>query len=392
MIQLPKKRLEELFTNYYGRQYNPLIYHRLNNLITSFEDNPMSKSKMESLKSELSFWQYLQLDYSNSAKVYEYEKIMFKYLDRLYQDLASNFGIEKEFFYDHLTLFIDNMFGKGEIDFYLNYRHAEDNGLDVPLDKFKQTRDLILRYRLKTKDLEFITFLRDAFQKCFLNDLYTIEPYKSISEKIKADEDIRLTILDSVTLNIPFVSHYLDKDEHWKNFLYFPYYYILSKDSNINVALLHELIHVVESTPKSIGLTDGKVGVLNNEIRTDFLAMELNKKLKKPLVPNDNLIEGEYHNFYLTISEPFHDFYKENWDLLGHLAIKGNLELLSKIYGDYWNYFLEETDKLYFVTKYVSENFGKNAQSIEYDYRMIHYLVHKMKVEKEKNLKKIKIR
>ena len=210
---------------------------------------------------------------------------------------------------------------------------------------------------------------------------------KVITEHIKASRR-----LVSVRITAKDLSHYLDKDEHWQNFLYFPYYYILSKDSNINVALLHELIHVVETTPKSIGLTDGKVGVLNNEIRTDFLAMELNKKLKKPLVPNDNLIEGEYHNFYLTISEPFHDFYKENWDLLGHLAIKGNLELLSKIYGDYWNYFLEETDKLYFVTKYVSENFGKNAQSIEYDYRMIHYLVHKMKVEKEKNLKKIKIR
>ena len=135
-----------------------------------------------------------------------------------------------------------------------------------------------------------------------------------------------------------------------------PITYLLSIGiKGIDVCIIHEIIHQVETNKRITGIrsemkTELGIEDIMNEIRTQLLAINLTKKLHQNNIflydnPNDYRIEGEsYYEQFLPYTR---DFFEKHEKFLADCAINNDRERLLEQFGEPFKEFQYLLDNLY---------------------------------------------
>ena len=215
----------------------------------------------------------------------------------------------------------------------------------------------------------------------FFHDLLKIGYFKDLYKRLGNNFEIFSVMVEAIFERDPFVSRYIDPNtKEQGNYLFFPYLNYMDDKNNVDVMLLHELIHLAESDNKTnrIGLYD-KDNSFINEIRSDVLAKKIKTMIPKPIFDDR---DNEYVSLYLKIARPYLGFFERNDEILSDIDISGDLDRLPYYFTNNWNEFSKRMDSLFRRT-YEEVQLRKDDKKIlvKHDYEKMNELINIMENE-----------
>ena len=214
----------------------------------------------------------------------------------------------------------------------------------------------------------------------FYHDLLKIPYFKQLYKNVKKNYDLYLFFTEEILDRYPVVSKYKTTDST-SNYLYFPYVSLYEENNDLDTMLLHELIHLAESSSKdfNIGLNNGHNSFIN-EVRTDLLAKTFKKELKGNIFETRDI---PYKSIYLRIAFPYLGFFHKYQKLLADIAISEDLDRLEYYFTPKWNEFDKRMDELFIKTmqKVQFRDPGVDSVQVDYDLSIIPNLINEMEKE-----------
>ena len=325
------KPLSSLFIDYYGNEHQDHINSRFNNLVYNFDDifTPITDvfDNCPNIVSGLIY------GHQNIKNKEAYNTLYSKYLKQMIVCIKEGYGIDVS---DKYNLLIDNYFSTKNFLYKLN-----DSNLSHQLAQDLGIEEWYLRPLYQS-----VSYYRSLFMESLINTKYFGNLYK----RLKCERVVFYATVNAILNREPFLSNYVAKDKSLRQYLYFPHLEYKNCKSNLDTALIHELIHLVESHRDYIletnitGISTGDKNQFVNEVRTDLLAKKLKTKF------NGNIFEKrdiEYNTLYLKTARIFTFFFEKYEKLLSDIAITGDLDKLTFYFSPIWDEFSKRMDEIW---------------------------------------------
>ena len=377
-----KKIIIEVLTDYYGVQYKEVIKRRLDNVFFDFSSTPeddyiflkVHKDLLDNsskLLIKLRYYEFKNIQRKEQKSCF---RLLIEYI-KSYLEISNidEINIENEAF---LSLFTDKKFNSGYIDAFssksislLGDSSISKSVKESIIHDQEEFKRIINSFGIKIENLS-----REVVDKLLKYRKKLQDAYKSnIVQKSIFGKTLLREIKKMFSIEIPakVLNYYAFREDSWagyicieddSNLTYYQFiknpllHYINSGIKGLDVILIHEIIHKVESNDDYIGIStadDDDVNHIINEVRTQNLAIKITKKLHELGIyiydnPDDYTIEGE--STYELLFPLIKDFLDENETLLSDCAINNTPKKLNEYFGEFW------------------EEFGKKINSIYYDH------------------------
>ena len=383
-----------ILIEYYGREYSEIIKERLENVFFDFSSTPEEDYKfLKSHENQINNVSKIIIKerYKNYKRIQnESRKLVIKQLLECIQDLLlecnlENIDIGNEKF---LSLFMDNNFNSGCIDAFssksitlLNKYDAVDSLKESILNdqnEFRKNMEVlgINLNNLNEKNVDSFIKYRKEIQKIYKDSVILKSRYgKNMFKEIKKRFAIELSPEELNTIflrNFPSSMYiYSKKHNDYNQIIKIPLIYLINIGKKaLDVTILHEVIHKIETDKNYVGISihdDRNTNNIINEIRTQYLALKFTKQLHEEGIfiydnPDDYNIEKECaYEVLFPLTQNFIDEYE---DIISDCAINNTPNKLYEYFGEDWKEFSEQIDYIYYEhMKYYS---GTN--SIPYIY------------------------
>ena len=377
-----KKVITELLINNYGKEYADIIRERIDNTLFIFSSEPSADYRyIESHEDEIDKTTALMIKpkyYSHREKEKEFRNEVNRKIKHFLKNTIVKGRMTDETADTLLNLVANGYYGPSYIDAFST---KNDNLLDDSRTP-RTIRDSIAKDRkymetivtplgiklsnISSYDVDKFIEYREALKTKYeynicLNTTYGKSVFDAITQKFGAS--LPPERVYPIIVNRDSSSHHIKvrdgKNPFYMNIVQVPIVSLLnSRAKGIDVDIIHEIIHRVESNMENIGI-EKRMGTnkgeqqnrVTNEIRTQLLAIKLTKQLHELGTfiydnPNDYKLEGEsiYESFFPLTK----DFFEEHEQLFTHCAINNNGEELSKYFGPVWEKFSTDIDALYY--------------------------------------------
>lgn len=341
----------EILVDYYGEKNRGEIVNRLNSVYFNFSSTPVDNyqyalvhrdemSKSDFMLSKVKYIQY-KIKNNKSRKLnnnllrkYIIDKFSIDNLDELIQDEDVV-----------LSLFSDRTFGSSQIDSFSSKNIQLQKSSQIPNDirerikkEQNQFNGIMSKLGIKIKnppsDLvdQFIAY-RKKVQLNYKNYIAIKSKFgKEIFKEMSSQFHLKLNpniFRDILFRENAFSGSVVVNGEVFYNYVRVPLVHLLNQGlKGLDVNLIHEMIHKVETDGNNVGITsynqensdNGKNAVLN-DIRTQILAIKFTKQLHDMGIyiyddPLDCRVEGEsdYEWLFplsLCFLEAYDDIFKE---------------------------------------------------------------------------------
>lgn len=342
ILKESKKDLLQLYAESYGEEYSTSIESRMNHTLYLFDSNPIDTMNFIQEQQDhiddfklLNYYEKECLDYVKIKTKYDSQ-----YQKKLYQVLSRYFNLPRKMKKELLDLDIDS-YSLKNISILKN-----PNSNQETINKIKKRQE---KYLSECRKHNLIALTNPTFIHLIEHEKSRLKKerdYKIIKHSIWGKRMIKrikmffpyLSIQDiSIMLNHDFIAtnNNLTSENCYANsIVYFPLIESL-KHKNLDHLFLHENRHVIESERNHCGLHDyatGKYSMMNELHTEDNAIQDSQKSHNIELWSNDSLAK-ESINIYeemLLYTDGFFDNYRE---LLNHLAITGDVNLLEKKFG-----------------------------------------------------------
>ena len=375
-----KNFIIDVFINYYGSDYSDIIKRRLDNVLFDFSSTPEEDYKFmvehDNQITDLSKL-LIKLRYKNYEKIQKKSKqLIMKPLVESIQCLLMNnlekIDIESESF---LSLFMDKNINGGCIDAFSSKSIALLNKYDV-VDSLKESilnnqnefrKNMeVLGINLENLNAEsvdnFIRY-RKKIQTEYKKKIVKESKYgKSLYKEIKMKFGVKLTPeeLSLIALReYAWAGHYkYVKSENnviYHQIIKVPLLHLINIGiKGLDVNIIHELIHKVETNGDFVGIAIHDYRNINNiinEIRTQNLAIKITKELHKLGIymydnPDDYTVEGD--STYELLFPLIQNFINEYEEIFSSCAINNTPNKLFEYFGEDWKEFSEQIDYIYY--------------------------------------------
>jgi len=370
----------ELLVECYGEKYRNIILYKMNNIFMDFSSIPTDDYEYLLLHDkEINFRDkvMIKLNYLEYKK--QEKELLKKYEKELLEYVMLKFSISKHFKYKNsnlfLSLFMGNNFSGGYIDAfcseYVSLLNDSNVSKDVKVSILGQQKlffEFVNKLELSVKDIpvdladeivKYRNFLRKEYQMMLVEKTTSgkdmIEKYKKHANIIMPEEAAREIFFHRFPFTAIIYGEYF--------VIKIPIIYLKNMGAKaIDVSVIHEIIHYVESNKNYVGICDYIKGVnkLVNEIRTQKLAIKITNKLHELGVfmydnPNDYKILGEC--LYEKLFPLTGTFFEDYEDFLNNVAISNDVGVLDKFLGPAWGEYSKYMDIQYHNFRFNIENF-----------------------------------
>lgn len=356
------KPISNVLINYYGNKYSDKINHNFDTLIYNFDD--IFTTTYNTISSNPKIFKGL-IEGHRNIKVKElYDKLYHKYVNMVIEIVNSSLGVDIK---DKYNSFINYYFSMNNMEFIINN--------PIKLQEFANENNI------PAESVEYIINIFLYHKIVFFHELLKINYFKDLYKRLNNNFEIFSVMVEAIFERDPFVSRYIDPNTKQQgNYLYFPYLNLLDEKNNVDIMLLHELIHLAESDSKSnrIGLFDNNNSFIN-EIRSDIVAKKIKGMIPNPIFDNR---DNEYTSLYLKIGRPYLGFFERNDEILSDIAISGDLDRLHYYFTNNWDEFSKRLDSLFRRT-YEEIELRKDDKKIvvKHDYEKVNELIKIMENE-----------
>ena len=356
------KPISSVLINYYGSKYSDKINHNFDTLIYNFDD--VFTTTYNTISSNPNILKGLIEGHKNIKAKELYNKLYQKYVDKVIEIANSSLDVDIK---NNYHSFINNYFSMSNMEYILND--------PIKLQEFANENNI------PAESVEYIVNIFLYHKILFFHELLKIGYFKDLYRRLGNNFEIFSVMVESIFERDPFVSRYIDPNtKEQGNYLFFPYLNYMDDKNNVDIMLLHELIHLAESDPKTnrIGLFD-KDNSFINEIRSDVVAKKIKGMIPNPIFDNRDI---EYTSLYLKIARPYLGFFERNDGILSDIAIDGDLDRLHYYFTNSWDEFSKRLDFLFRRT-YEEVILRKDDKKIrvKHDYEKMNELINIMENE-----------
>lgn len=375
-----KKVIVNLLINYYGKEYSEVINKRLEKVLFDFSSTPEEDyaflkkhadqiSDINKLLIKLRYKQYEKIK-SESQKLNL--KSLIEYIrTQLSIGNIDKINIESETF---LSLFTDKNFNNGYIDAFgsksinlLNNFSIADSIKESIISDQNEFRRIInsLGIKIETLSIDKVDKLIEHRKKLQTNyKNYVVQKTrfgKNMFNEIRKKFNIKLTPenLSALAFLENAWSGYIcvgtENNIVYHQIIKIPLLHLINLGfKGLDVAIIHEIIHKIETCENFVGISihdDENTNNIVNEIRTQILAIKITKELHESGFfifdnPKDYKIEGEStYEALLPLTKEFFSVYEE---ILSNCAINNTPHKLYEYFGEYWKEFSEEINNIYY--------------------------------------------
>lgn len=325
------KPLSSLFISYYGSEYKDQINNRFNKLNYNFDSifTP-SNVVMENSPNTLSGLIYKHQFIKNKK---EFDKLYDKYIKMIIECVKDKNGIDIS---NKYRLLVDEYFSIKNLSYAIN-----DDNLSYKLAEDLGTKEEEIRSIFQT--VAFYRFL-------FFSELLNIKYFGDLNKRLNCERKSLNIMINRILEREPFLCNYVAKDKSLKQYLFFPYLDYKECQSNLDTALIHELIHLVETHYDSkegasvTGLTTYNKNMYVNEIRTDLLAKKIKENMNGIIFEKRDI---DYNGMYLKAAKRFLFFFEKYERVLANIAITGDLDKLIYYFSSNWDEFSKMMDDIW---------------------------------------------
>ena len=353
--------IKSILTNYYGDTYSDKINHNFSTLLYNFDDIFASSSSTFNNSPNILYG--LLDNYKNIKAKNLFNKLYQDHLELALYKIMKITGID---LHDKYDIFINQFFSLSKFETIIE-------------DKSKLAV-FAIKNNIDIDSLEVIINIFFTEKIVFYHDLLKIPYFKQLYKNVKKNYDLYLFFTEEILDRYPVVSKYKTTDST-SNYLYFPYVSLYEENNDLDTMLLHELIHLAESSSKdfNIGLNNGHNSFIN-EVRTDLLAKTFKKELKGNIFETRDI---PYKSLYLRIAFPYLGFFHKYQKLLADIAISEDLDRLEYYFTPKWNEFDKRMDELFIKTmqKVQFRDPGVDSVQVDYDLSIIPNLINEMEKE-----------
>ena len=353
--------IKSILTNYYGDTYSDKINHNFGTLLYNFDDIFASSSSTFDNSPNILYG--LLDNYKNIKAKNLFNKLYQDHLELALYKIMKITGID---LHDKYDIFINQFFSLSKFETII-----EDKS---------QLAVFAIKNNIDIDSLEVIINIFFTEKIVFYHDLLKIPYFKQLYKNVKKNYDLYLFFTEEILDRYPVVSKYKTTDST-SNYLYFPYVSLYEENNDLDTMLLHELIHLAESSSKdfNIGLNNGHNSFIN-EVRTDLLAKTFKKELKGNIFETRDI---PYKSLYLRIAFPYLGFFHKYQKLLADIAISEDLDRLEYYFTPKWNEFDKRMDELFIKTmqKVQFRDPGVDSVQVDYDLSIIPNLINEMEKE-----------
>ncbi len=379
------------FIDYYGQENYSLIDKRINSTYFDFSSTPVEDYK------------YV-LEHDN--EISSFDKIIIKLRYKLYRDLEkksrkNNFDLLAKYISNNLlitnlskiksneeafwSLFSDENFNSGLIDSFSSKSTdlLNDNSVATCIkesinndrEKFKElSKNLGIDFSNLTPNIvnKYIEYRKEIQENHKTYIAKNSQFGKKIFKAIKSEFNLELCpeILSFISfIENPYAGNIIVKkvnNTSFYNFIRIPLIHLINIGiKGLDVNIIHELIHKIETDKDRVGISilDGKnTNNIINEIRTQKLAIFITRKLHEQGIfiydkPDDYKIEGEStYEWMFPLTE---SFLNEFEDIFSSCAINNDIDKLNDFFGTSWITYSEHINNVYNNNMYFFSRFGK---------------------------------
>lgn len=336
-----KKIILECLINYYGEEYRYEILEKAKYIYFNFASTPdeeyqfllrhIQNHTSTTIKSVLE----KQEEYCKMEKKYK-----FVYSNAIKDALKESKNIESK----EVNHFINEMLEKS-----------------ITMNKIKELLKLL---KIENASLEF---LEQTYAICLkIQKDYRKQIVRELSLELQIKEDIKnqfsIDLSDYLLQEITFKTYpcagniySLSNEENpVGSFIRIPVIYLLNHNvKSLDVCLIHEIIHKIETNDKYVGISiedKEKTNHIANEIRTQKLAIYITNILHKKGIfifdnPEDFQLENDskYEDLFILTGM----FFEEYEDFIKKCAIQNTPKLLEMKFGQTWNLYAKFLNHVY---------------------------------------------
>ena len=374
-----KNFIINILINYYGKEYSDIIKERLENVFFDFSSTPEEDYKFlklhETQIDSLSKFFIIER-YRNFRKIQnESKQLIMKPLIYSIQCLLMNdldkIDVESEKF---LTLFMDKNLNGGCIDAFssksialLNKYDAVDSLKESILNdqnEFRKNMEILgINFEnLNTENVDNFIEYRKKLQTIYKKNIVKKSKYgKNMYKEIRKKFGVELTLeeLNFIALLENAWSGYIyagsENNVTYSQIIKIPLLHLINIDvKGLDVNIIHELIHKIETNGDYVGISihdENRTNNIINEIRTQNLAIKITKQLHKIGIfiydnPDDYNVEGECA--YEALFPLTQNFINEYEEIFSSCAINNTPNELFEYFGEDWKEFSEQIDYIYY--------------------------------------------
>lgn len=384
-----KNIIISLFADYYGQEYYDLINKRINSTYIDFSSTPVEDYKYA-------------MRHGNKVSYFDKEIIKLRY--KLYRNLEkesrkNNFALLTKYISDNLLitdlskikmkilllLLSDENFNSGLIDSFSSKSTDLLNNNSVTTcikESIINDREMFKKIskklgidisKLTSDSVDKIIEYRKELQGNHKNYIAKNSQFgEKMFETIK--NEFNLELQPEALSTICFIENSYagniivknDNNTSFYNFIRIPLIHLINIGvKGLDVNLIHELIHKIETDKDCVGISiknDENTNMIINEIRTQKLAIHITKQLHKRGIfiydnPSDYKIEGEAtYEWMFPLSE---NFLEEFEDIFSSCAINNDIDKLNDYFGDSWVTYSKYINDVYNTNIYLFSRFGK---------------------------------
>lgn len=367
-----KPIIVEEFVNVYGENYRDLIINKIDSIYCYFDSNPDQKSKFAENNSLELHDSYLLSKLMHDRRIYEYYKkkitkeIMYEFSqyvnDRfnLYPGRLSHRNAKKIF----EAYYVDND-SKTTVDSFSTYNMGLLND-DALAEEFKililAKQKSFLQHCIDrnvtpvtdSKKVDDIISISQIFDDALKMRIIGKIGYPELVYEIANKEKINFTneqLIDLCYLKSKAATiTYEYSPTHYVNLLVIPFAAIANMNHSIDVTLIHELIHVIETNMDKVGLNknedNNKIYNIFDEVRVQRLAVKIANKLREKGIYLFEIDKGKKvedsasYEMVNSITVPFIEKYEKD---ICEASINNSPENLEALFGkdnlyEYLNY------------------------------------------------------
>ena len=369
----------DIFINYYGPEYSDIIKKRLDNIFLDFSSTPEEEYKyliengnqINDLSKLL-----INLRYKNFKRIQnESKQLIMKPLIYSIQCLLMSelekIDIESEKF---LLLFMDKNLNGGCIDAFssksialLNKYDAVDSLKESILNdqnEFRKNMEILgINFEnLNTENVDNFIEYRKKLQTIYKKNIVKKSKYgKNMYKEIRKKFGVELTPeeLSFIALTENACAGYIyagsKNNVTYHQIIKIPLLHLINIDvKGLDVNIIHELIHKIETNGDYVGISihdENRTNNIINEIRTQNLAIKITKQLHKIGIfiydnPDDYNVEGECT--YEALFPLTQNFINEYEEIFSSCAINNTPNELFEYFGEDWKEFSEQIDYIYY--------------------------------------------
>lgn len=386
-----KSIIISLLVDYYGQEYYSLINTRINSTYIDFSSTPVEDYKYT-------------MRYTN--EISPFDKLIINLRYKLYRRLEdksrkTNFDLLTKYVFESLlitdqnkiksnmnlfiSLFSDENFNSGLIDAFSSKSTSllRDNNVAASIkesiirdqEKFKKiSNELGINVlNLSTDSVDELIAYRKKLQANHKN--YIVQNSQFGRRMCKAiKREFNLELQPEILSIISFIENSYagniivenDNNTSYYNYIRIPLIHLINIGvKGLDVNIIHELIHKVETDRDCVGISILNAENTNdiiNEIRTQKLAIHITKILHEQGIfiydnPKDYKIEGEStYEWMFPLTENFLDKFE---DVFSNCAINNDSAKLKEFFGNSWVNYSQHINDVYNNNMYFFSQFGK---------------------------------